>query len=162
MGINYNTGIAVGYEFTKEELLAPFLVSKTETKWSFQPRFDSKTGLPIEPEKVAAEFGRTVYDINGMEFRDSEYEALEELARYLDLNLTFDGFIDANPLVRVSVAAERKLEFDYDYGRLEYRKSSFIINERLLNDLKELKSKLEAAGIKVNQEPKALSYCFGG
>lgn len=156
--INYDIGAIIGYTFTLDEILAPFLQEATEDKWAYQPRFDHKTGLPIEPEKIQVAYARKTYIINGISFIGNDLEAIEELVRSLDVRLEIDGYL-ANPTILVSY----KEKYEYmDYGRVTYKKSSLFLDENLIQKLFRLKEKLESAGIRVTGQPKFMTYCCIG
>lgn len=82
MSIDHDSMTVIGFVVPVEEAFKKFIV-KREGRFHMEPRWDAKTGNPIEPEKVIDEHGGFALVIDGEEccrsYADNKREGEDEI-----------------------------------------------------------------------------------
>ena len=75
MGTDRMVWIGIGFEFELEEVISKYSRT-TEDQTHTEDRWDSKTGKEAEPEVVVDVEGGEVYEYDGKQYKDEEYNDL--------------------------------------------------------------------------------------
>jgi hypothetical protein len=155
MSTYYTLNATIGYVFTLKDLLEPFTIRTPEVS-HMEQKFHKLTKMPLPPQKVTTQKASTTHVINGKSFQKYDLEAVEELVRVLDCNLSYNGELGSDNLeVILSTFPRGKNE---DQGRFSFYAFSADTNCSL-EPLMPLYKKLKAYGLEPGT-PKFVMCCW--
>jgi hypothetical protein len=162
MGHSVDYDIRVGFRFTYNEAIEPFVVKVME-EFHMEPRFDPKTGDPIEAEKVVDKEGYELFRIGEFEYENywNLFSTLAASCR-CEWGQLGSACVDEEES-HIALTVEMPQEIDTGDGYQCSGSYDFEDITQLGDKLDELKETLESLGLDVaNKRPEVLLFWHHG
>jgi hypothetical protein len=148
MGLYYTVRAVVGYQFPLEEVLGPFVV-RTPEESHLEPRYDPKTGAPVDPVKIIDRHSYVDYVIAGTPY-DSPFVALDRLAEILNCDYGLSGGLNDNikDMSVVFTPFRSNPDLAEAHGRITIHKDVLVLDGNVMSACQVLAKKLTELGLK--------------
>jgi len=159
MGTDYSVGLGIGYVFTAEQVLAPFLRVVPEQS-HMEDRFDSKTGAKLPPVKIIDVPRRESYVLDDSTLY--AWDVIETLAKKFGVKLGWiGGDNDGRESVMFCVNDPYNGKAQDPSNHLTVHHTVIPATRTFNAELAELREKLLQIGLKPG-EPVFRIFCWWG